>query len=119
MPTSGRKYQHIVMNIFKVVWMETKEELPKLYIGVYDDYRAFLEAVVAWLESRARKKGRETRLAREVIRDCQETFNGVGVYTANELFFDAGEYVWFPVFVSNADQRVFRATTFYLGGRVS
>lgn len=86
---STTNHFHLLPNT-QVAWKETKDDLPKMYVGVYDDYLKFLEVLVAWIKARANVPGRFTRLARDALRETQDVFLGVGVYTACEILHDAG-----------------------------
>lgn len=78
--------------LIQPIWERSKAALPRVYLGVYDqDYEDYLRVVVGWLQERQSESERWTRKAWDAIKSTQDVFMGVGVYTACELLFDAGE----------------------------
>jgi hypothetical protein len=64
-------------------------------IPIYDDYSGFLTRVANWVEVRMSSLGSARHgLACEVVREAQDVWCGVGVYTVSELFFDAGKVLY-------------------------
>ncbi|KAG6914372.1 hypothetical protein DXG01_000728 [Tephrocybe rancida] len=65
-----------------------KKKVPAFTGDIIDDYPVFLQGVVSWLSLRAHLV--RGGLATTAIRDSNEVWTGIGVYTVNELFFMAG-----------------------------
>jgi len=58
---------------------------------IWEDYGYFIDQVVKWLEPCiAGNRLSTARLACDVMRDEQNVWCGIGVYTVSELFFLAG-----------------------------
>ncbi|KAF8072162.1 hypothetical protein FPV67DRAFT_1779227 [Lyophyllum atratum] len=74
--------------VFQPIWTTTKAKLPITPPDAYYDYSAFLEGVVKWIKGRS--DAPRTGLALKAVRNTQDVWSGIGVYTASELFFDAG-----------------------------
>jgi len=58
---------------------------------VWEDYSSFLSRMVRWLEPKLLNDRFSSGLACETMRDEQQVWCGVGVYTVSELFFMAGK----------------------------
>ncbi|RDB17730.1 hypothetical protein Hypma_001157 [Hypsizygus marmoreus] len=76
--------------VFQPLWTESKEKLPQSPPDVYTDYADFLTAVATWIQKRASGQNTRNGIACQVVREANETWSGIGVYTVCELFFDAG-----------------------------
>ncbi len=75
--------------MFQPIWSTSINLLPPPPCDAYGSYQTFLEMVAKWIVSRAQMPRRG--LACEVMRtDGSKVWGGVGVYTASEIFFDAG-----------------------------
>lgn len=68
---------------------------------VHKDFIGFLDSVVEWISSRRSSRKRRNGLAGKVIRDANQVWCGVGVYTSSELFFMAGMvFLFFQIYIS-------------------
>ncbi|KZV98472.1 hypothetical protein EXIGLDRAFT_700990 [Exidia glandulosa HHB12029] len=81
--------------VFLPVWTLTRPITPPEVFPSHDPHERprnvpFLQWVVTWLEKNWTKFSRSRRLAIDVIRTERETFFGIGVYSACELFVLAG-----------------------------
>ncbi|KIM34974.1 hypothetical protein M413DRAFT_14811 [Hebeloma cylindrosporum] len=70
----------------KPTWRLTFEELRETKPDVYHQYNRFLENVVTWM----RLHSPRPQLACKAVRDANQVWLGVGVYTVSEIFYMAG-----------------------------
>ena len=81
---------------FQPMWRLTFDALRETKPDVFHEYNQFLENVVTWMRFqyrfRKRKDGHSPRpqLACKAVRDANQVWLGVGVYTVSEIFFMAG-----------------------------
>ncbi|KXN81811.1 hypothetical protein AN958_03741 [Leucoagaricus sp. SymC.cos] len=77
--------------LFQPYWASDRSLLPVKSFNIHIQYCKFLSDVARWIDKRKQKKNcLRNGLACEVIREEEEVWGGVGVYTVCELFFDAG-----------------------------
>ncbi|KAJ3506414.1 hypothetical protein NLJ89_g6883 [Agrocybe chaxingu] len=76
--------------MFQPEWSTSFEDLCKGSPDVYTSYSGFLKTVADWIEAQAASGSKRTRLACEAVRNANDVWGGVGVYTVCEIFFDAG-----------------------------
>lgn len=83
------------------MWRLSFEELRESKPDVYHEYNRFLENVVTWMRFQYRFKKRSDghsprpQLACKAVRDANQVWLGVGVYTVSEIFFMAGKLSMF------------------------
>jgi hypothetical protein len=68
------------------------------YVNLYSDYGGFLELVANWIRERLASSSARCSLVCEVMRDANQVWFGVGVYTVCEILFMAGMLIcdyWF------------------------
>ncbi|KAJ7775308.1 hypothetical protein B0H16DRAFT_1684288 [Mycena metata] len=74
--------------VLQPTWRRLRSELPPPPADFYSPDRPFIPALVLWMQKRQNSARRG--LACDVIRDANQVFLGIGVYTVNELFLLAG-----------------------------
>ncbi|KAF9487356.1 hypothetical protein BDN71DRAFT_1594545 [Pleurotus eryngii] len=82
--------------LLTVFYRNSRHDLPAPSHDIYHDYEGTVKVIVKWMKQRrsAGKIGsaadRRDGLAMDVIRDANEVFLGIGVYTVSEIFHRAG-----------------------------
>jgi hypothetical protein len=64
----------------------------KMGVDVITDYPGFLQGVADWIKERRSGQGQRTGVAITEVRKAPLVWVGVGVYTASEIWFYAGEF---------------------------
>lgn len=64
------------------------------YVNIYSDYRQFLELVANWIRQHMASSSSRCSLVCEVMRDANQVWFGVGVYTVCEILFMAGMFIF-------------------------
>ena len=78
---------------YQPLWGFTRQDLPPPPVDAYEDRAGFIRAVIRWrLQRRGSQHTNRKSLVIEAIRDAEDVFPGVGVYTINELCFIAGKF---------------------------
>ena len=74
-----------------MTWSTTFDGLAPFPADILKDRPLFLTNLVQWIKARNNGRCDRSVLATQIVREANQVWAGVGVYTVNELFFMAGK----------------------------